>query len=76
MVIDKQVRALFGFLLDDQAIGRAGRLANMAEKAARKYRKLCKLPSEVVTPHDWRTRPNPFVPVWEETRGLLRVSPY
>jgi len=75
MVTDKQVRALMRLLLDDRKIGRAARLANMDEKTARTYRKLGKLASEVAKPHDWRTRPNPFEPVWEEIRDLLQVNP-
>ena len=75
MVTDKQVRALFRFLLDDRKIVRAARLTDMDEKTARKYRALGKLPSEVAKPHDWATRPNPFEAVWGEVRELLDGNP-
>src|SRR5271168_3130359 len=71
MVTDKQVRAVFRFLLDDRKIVRAARLTDMDEKTARKYRDLGKLPSEVAKPHTWATRPNPFAAVWDEVRELL-----
>ena len=32
-------------------------------------------PSEIVPPHDWRTRPNPFGEVWSEVCGLLELNP-
>jgi hypothetical protein len=71
MVTDKQVRALFRFLLDDRTIIRAARLTDMDEKTARKYREVGKLPSEIAKPHTWTTRPNPFEGVWDEVRELL-----
>jgi len=49
--------------------------AGMDVKTARKYRRLGKLPSEVATTHNWRTREDPFAEVWEEVRQELTVHP-
>lgn len=48
--------------------------AGMDEKTARKYRAQGRLPSELRVPHIWRTRPDPFVAVWEEVRQLLLAN--
>jgi len=48
---------------------------DMDEKTARKYRRSDKLPSELRVDHVWRTRDDPFVDVWEEVKGNLRVNP-
>ena len=47
----------------------------MAEKTARRYRALGKLPSEVKVEHDWRTRVDPFMGVWSEVEEQLRLNP-
>ena len=50
-------------------------IAGMDEKTARKYRKLCKLPSEVKVDHTWRTREDSFVEVWSEIVPKLSLNP-
>ena len=47
----------------------------MSEKSGRKYRKRGRPSSQCAVEHTWRTRPNPFVTVWEEVRELRDVSP-
>jgi len=54
MVIDKQVRSLFKLLAIGKTLRAAAARADMDEKAARKYRKLGKLPSELEVSHTWR----------------------
>lgn len=44
-------------------------------RAARKYKKLGKLPSEVRKEHTWRTRKDSFEDVWEDVKGKLEVNP-
>jgi len=45
--------------------------AGMDPKTARKYAGLGKLPSEVKTEHNWRTRDDPFADVWDDISILL-----
>jgi hypothetical protein len=46
----------------------------MDAKTARKYRHLSRLPSELPSAVRGRTRPDPFVGVWEEVQKLLEAS--
>jgi hypothetical protein len=48
--------------------------AGMDAQTARKYRRLGQVPSELAAAPRWRTRPDPFVEVWEEIRELLEVN--
>src|SRR5437016_445980 len=75
MVTDTQVRKLIRFLQDERTLCQAAAKADMDEKTARKYRRLGKRPSEVVVPHTWQTRPNPFEAVWPEITDLLELNP-
>ena len=56
-------------------IGHAAMKAGMDRKTARKYASAGKLPSEMVTPRDWRTREDPFAEDWAEVEALLRERP-
>ena len=56
-------------------IGRAAMKAGMDRKTARKYVKEGRLPSELVTPRDWRTREDPFAEVWAEAEQMLTETP-
>ena len=49
--------------------------AGMADRTARKYIRLGKLPSEIAKKHDWRTRQDPFKAVWKHIRELLEANP-
>jgi putative component of toxin-antitoxin plasmid stabilization module len=46
----------------------------MDAQTARKYRRLGQVPSELAAAPRWRTRPDPFLEVWEEIRELLEVN--
>lgn len=56
-------------------VGRAATTANMDRKTARKYLKLGKLPSELVTSRHWRTRKDPFADDWPTIVKLLEEAP-
>ena len=75
MVTDRQVRRLFGLLQTERTFAMAALKAGMDEKTARKYRDLGKLPSEVASERNWRTRADPFVEEWEEVRSKLKTNP-
>ena len=49
--------------------------AGMDAKTARKYRRVGRLPSELESGPRWRTRPDPFVDVWEVVQGLFENNP-
>ncbi len=76
MVTDLQVRKLLR--LDQQGLAkeRAAALAGLDPKTARKYRRLCRLPSEVRRmQREWRTRPDAFAEVWPELQAQLEQQP-
>jgi hypothetical protein len=56
-------------------IGQAAMKSDMNRKTARKYVAGGKLPSELATTRDWRTRPDPFEQHWPEIEERLRVTP-
>jgi hypothetical protein len=56
-------------------IGRAAMKAGMDRKTARKYVAAGTLPSAMVQPRDWRTRPDPFEAHWPEVEARLRDTP-
>ena len=56
-------------------IGRAAMKAGMDRKTARKYVAAGTLPSTMVQPRDWRTRPDPFEEHWPEIEAKLRETP-
>ena len=58
-----------------EPLSRAALKTGMDEKTARRYRQGGQLPSELRTPHTWRTRPDPFVGVWDEVRAMLEANP-
>jgi hypothetical protein len=76
MITNQQVQRLRR--LDGQGIAKevAAARAGMDAKSARKYRRLGKLPSEVmVMDRNWRTRPDVFAEVWPELEAKLQVHP-
>jgi hypothetical protein len=75
MVTDNQVRRLMKLMVSEKTLAMAAAKAGMDEKTARKYRRVCKLPSEVKMEHRWRTRRDPFDDVWEEVEEKLEVNP-
>ena len=75
MVTDQQVRRLRKLKQREKTLSSAAAKAGMDEKTARKYLRLGKLPSEVETRRQWRTRPDPFWEVWEDVRSHLVLNP-
>jgi hypothetical protein len=49
--------------------------AGMDAKTARKYRRLGHMPSELSLAVRGRTRPDPFVDVWDQVKELFRANP-
>ena len=70
MVTDRQVRRLFVLVNTEKEQEIAAAKAGMDAKTARKYRRLGRLPSEMAAVQRGRTRPDPFVEVWEEVQTL------
>jgi hypothetical protein len=56
-------------------IGQAALKAGMDRKTARRYVADGKLPSELVTPREWRTRSDPFEAHWPEIEERLAQTP-
>ncbi len=56
-------------------VGLAAMRAGMDRKTARKYVKAEKLPSEMVQPRTWRTRPDPFAEDWPAIAARLEAAP-
>ena len=54
-----------------ETLGAAAAKSGMDEKTARKYLKAGTLPSQMKSPHTWKTRKDPFADVWEDVRKLL-----
>jgi hypothetical protein len=49
--------------------------ADMDPKTARRYLDAGKVPSEMKTERDWRTRQDPFAEIWQEVEEQLREAP-
>ena len=75
MVTNQQVRRLMSLSKTEETLSLAAAKAGMCEKTARKYRRSGKLPSDMKTPHSWRTRTDPFCDVWDEVRELIEDMP-
>jgi hypothetical protein len=75
MVTDRQVRKLRKLVSTGDTLERGAVKAAMGETTARKYMNSEKLPSEMSSPHTWRTREDPFGEVWQEVRKHLEVNP-
>jgi transposase InsO family protein len=74
LISNRQVRKLMK-LLNQETLSLAAAKAGMDEKTARKYREAGKLPSEMASERNWRTRVDPYAEMWEELRGKLEVNP-
>ncbi len=59
----------------EKNFGIAAMKAGMDEKTARTYRDQGKLPSELKQEHIWRTRKDPFEPVWSGIEEMLTINP-
>ena len=71
MVTDKQVRRLFALIKTEESQEIAASKAGMDAKTARKYRRLERLPSELPSAVRGRTRPDPFIDVWDNVQKLF-----
>jgi hypothetical protein len=74
MVTDRQVRRLMSLLQSEQSLQISAEKVGMDRETARKYRATGKLPSEVRTDHNWRTRADPFAEVWPWVAEQLSVN--
>ena len=75
MVTDRQVRKLRKLVSTGYTLERGAAKADMGETAAHKYISSGELPSEMSSPHTWRTREDPFAAIWEKVRQHLEVNP-
>ena len=75
MVTDVQVRRLKKLMSKGYTLSTSAAKASMDEKTASKYLNLETLPSEMSSPHTWRTRDDPFGEIWQEVREHLEVNP-
>jgi hypothetical protein len=74
-VTDAQVKEVRRNLNMGGSLLLAAMKAGMDRKTARKYRDRGQLPSEALTPHTWRTRPDPLLEVWPALEELLEREP-
>ena len=74
-VSDAQVRKLMEEMSKQGRIGVAAMKADMDRKTARKYVASGKLPSEMRSPREWRTREDPFDADWPDVEALLVEMP-
>jgi hypothetical protein len=75
MVTDRLFRRLRKLIQTESTLANAADKAGIDEKTARKYRDSDALPSQMTTPHTWRTREDPFQDVWPELQERLRLNP-
>jgi transposase len=74
MVSDRQVRLLRKKRMENKTLEAAASAAGMSERTARTWQR-GPLPSETKQARTWRTRPDPFVEVWEtEIEPLLMAD--
>src|SRR5664280_3876749 len=71
LVTDKQVRRLFALIKTEESQEIAASKAGMDAKTARKYRRLERLLSELPSAVRGRTRPDPFIDVWDNVQKLF-----
>ena len=74
MVTDQQVRRLLKYMNKENTLATAAAKAGMDEKTARKYRRMGRFPSELKKEHDWRTREDIFVDVWDDIKDKLSIN--
>jgi hypothetical protein len=75
MISDRQARKVMELMQTEPTKAIAAAKAGMDAKTARKWARLGKLPSEVTTPHTWRTREDPFDGVWDRIRPMFELNP-
>jgi hypothetical protein len=72
---DAQVRKLMAEMRKHGRIGLAAIRTGIDRKTARKYVHANKLPSELASPRDWRTREDPFGQDWAAVVAHLAREP-
>jgi hypothetical protein len=75
MFTDKQAKRLRKLMEGDDRLAVNAAKLGIDEKTARKYLRSERLPSEMATPHTWRTREDAFQDVWSEIRPFLELNP-
>ena len=75
MITDAQVKYLIREFNRTESIRMSAMKSGMNRKTASSYLASGALPSELKTPHTWRTRPDPFAQVTEEIDQMLGVMP-
>lgn len=75
MVTDQQVRRLFMLIQKENGKTVSATKAGMDPKTALKYRKSEQMPSQMATPHTWRTREDPFCKDWPQIQEMIEINP-
>jgi len=75
VVKDAQVKGLFRSMSEGKPLYASAQKADICENTARKYVQSQRFPSELNTPHTWRTRSDPFKDVWPRVEAILADEP-
>lgn len=75
MITNRQYRRLRKLMQTEKTLAQAAAKSRMDEKTARKYLKQDKLPEELIRPHTWKTRKDPFDSVWDKIKDMLELTP-
>lgn len=75
MVSDRQYRRLLTLMQQGETLTKASLKTGMDVKTARRCLTARKLPTTLRRVHDWRTREDVFVEVWDELREKLGLMP-
>ncbi|KPV53057.1 integrase [Kouleothrix aurantiaca] len=75
MKTDNEVQLMLRARTKGKTLEQAAARAGMSVPTARKYLRAAALPSELKTPRDYRTRPNPFLADWSWVELQLQRDP-
>jgi hypothetical protein len=75
MKTDTEVQLMLRARTKGKTLEQAAARAGMSVPTARKYLRAAALPSELKTPRDYRTRPNPFLADWPWVEQQLHRDP-
>jgi hypothetical protein len=75
MKTDTEVQLMLRTRKKGKTLEQAAARANMSLPTARKYLRAAALPSQLKTPRDYRTRPNPFLADWSWVEQQLQRDP-
>ncbi len=76
MVKDAQVKGLFKSMSEGKPLYVSAQKADICENTARKYVQSQRFPSELNSPHTWRTRTDPFKEEWPKVEAILTEEPH